>query len=127
MTAETAQQLHRLAASRNWRKFWARLFPPGPLAYLIHAERLEGLLVSRFRYIWAIDDFEADLDYQGHAYRLGMDWDGDLFLTAGCDVPEAAFRVVATHLEDYRWVSPRKVASLSRRYRRPAQATWIEK
>lgn len=127
MTVEPKQQHRWLTTSRNWRERLAKLFAPGPLAYLVHAERLEGLCVPRFRYIRAIDDFEADIDYQGHALRLGMDWYGDLFLSAGSDVPEPTFRAVADHLEHCRWVSPRILAGLSARYKRPAKATWIEK
>ena len=127
MTVEPKQQYHWLTTSRNWRERLANLFAPGPLAYLIHAERLEGLCVSHFRYIPAIDDFEAHIDYEGHALWLGMDWDGDLLLSAGCDAPVSTFRAVAEHLGRYRWVSPRKLTELSTRYTRPAKATWIEK
>ena len=102
-------------------------FRPGPMHYLVHLERLTGIEVAWFRYIWAIDDFDAILNYKGYELRLWMDWDGDIALMSTETVPPEIFGEVCAHLRQYRWVSGMSVAKYQKRYRKPAKVTWYEK
>jgi hypothetical protein len=82
-----------------------------PLALLIAASDLPGLTLIRFRYVPAIDDFFAELNFRGH--------DLDLF-----------FEQVAHHLSTHkiRWLKGlTRYREFERQYRRPAKATWYEK
>ena len=82
-----------------------------PLALLIAASDLPGLTLIRFRYVPAIDDFFAELNFRGH--------DLDLF-----------FEQVAHHLSRHkiRWLKGlTRFREFERQYRRPAKATWYEK
>jgi hypothetical protein len=114
------------APTRWWEVPFA-LLRPGPLAYLIHLERLDQLEIDAFRYVWAINDFEATVRYGAHHLSLWMGWEGDLVLMSAEDVPSEIFEHVCTHLHRYRWVSGLRVREWERRYRRPAKVTWYEK
>lgn len=113
--------------SSGWLQRLTSFLNPGPLHYLIHAQRLCGLEVLHFRYVWAIDDFEAELTYQSNQFWMHMGWEGELFLEAGPEVPADLFRKISLHLDQYSWVAPWKVENLRRRFARPAKTTWIEK
>ena len=60
--------------------------------------KLGGARRFRFRYVPAIDDFVAQLDFHGHSLDLHMEWEGDVSLTADPAVPEQMFSQVADHL-----------------------------
>jgi hypothetical protein len=97
---------------------------------LLRCEDLAHVQLASFRYIPAIDDFEANLSYRGHQFALWMDWDGDIALLAKPDVPEELFSELCVLLRSHkvkwyqRWRRLRRFQSM---YRRPAKATWYEK
>lgn len=126
--ATQQRQYHTFYRSpTNWKELLTKLLSPSPLAYLVHAERLPDLLVRHFRYIWAIDDFEALVEFKGYEVEVRMDWEGDLFLSADKEMPDRLFQTIAKHFDNYRLVPPWKVNALRKRYRKPAKVTWIEK
>ena len=94
---------------------------------MLHAEALPGLEVPHFRYIWALDDFDCRLVYQGSEISLMMDWEGDFSLGADDDVPEDVFDLVCRHFDSFKGASQFEVLRLRTRYLRPAKATWVEK
>jgi predicted NAD-dependent protein-ADP-ribosyltransferase YbiA (DUF1768 family) len=101
-----------------------------PISLLLAISDLPGLDLIRFRYVPAIDDFVAQLDFHGHSLDLHMDWDGDVSLTADQIVPEQMFGQVADHLSTHkirRFKWPMRLREFERQYRRPAKATWYEK
>jgi hypothetical protein len=97
---------------------------------LLRCEDLPQVQLASFRYIPAIDDFEASLSYRGHQFGLWMDWDGDIGLFAKREVPEELFSALCDLLRSHRikwyqrWGRHRSFRSI---YRRPAKATWYEK
>lgn len=103
------------------------LFQPSPIHYLIHLERLDELQIEMFRYIWAIEDFEATIEYKSHRMQLWMAWEGDLVLMGTDDVPNAVFQHVCVHLHRYKYVPVSRLNAYKKRYKRPAKVTWYEK
>jgi hypothetical protein len=106
--------------------FWSR----APAALLIAAPDLPGLDLVRFRYIPAVDDFVADLSFNGHKLELFMDCDADVSLFAEQDVPAQTFEQVAMHLATHKvpWLQRlKRFREFERLYRKPAKATLYEK
>jgi hypothetical protein len=108
------------------RKWW-HLLRDWALELVVHAEELPGLGVPRFRYIWALDDFDCLLVYQGYAIDLEMDWEGEFSLVAAEAVPDDVFDFVCRHFDTFEGVPQLKVRRLKARYLRPAKTTWLEK
>src|SRR5438477_13176758 len=69
---------------------WSWMTEPA-VEILLRCEDLAQVQLATFRYIPAIDDFEANLSYRGHQFALWMDWGGDISLHAKPDVPEESF------------------------------------
>ena len=92
------------------------LLKPGVLRYTVHLERLAGLQVRRFHYIWATDELLVEAQYQGFLFSIEMEWGGDLVLFAAERVPEEVFNHVCSHMKNYRTVWPGQVTRAQRRY-----------
>jgi hypothetical protein len=114
-------------APTKWWELPLALFQPSPIHHLIHLERMEQLRIETFRYIWAIDDFDATIRYGTHELKLWMGWEGDLVLMSTEEVPAEIFERVCSHLHRYKWVPPSRVNEWKRLYKRTAKATWYEK
>jgi hypothetical protein len=97
------------------------------LRYLIHAERLPGLKIESFRFVPAIDDFEAKLCFEGYKINFDMHYDWTLLITAEIGVPKEKFQTVAEHFDKYCKVPWRKVELLKKQFGKTTKATWIEK
>jgi hypothetical protein len=101
-----------------------------PISLLLAISDLPGLGLIRFRYVPAIDDFIAQLNFHGYSLDLRMEWEGDVSLTADHAMPEQMFSDVADHLSKHkiRWFRRlTRFREFERHYRRPAKATWYEK
>jgi hypothetical protein len=116
-----------LHAPTKWWQLPRALFQPSPMHYLIHLERLDQLQIEMFRYIWAIEDFEATIEYKSYRMQLWMAWEGDLVLLGTDDVPSEIFQHVCGHLHRYKHVPVSRLNEYKKRYKRPAKVTWYEK
>jgi hypothetical protein len=129
MSERSTTSQHGCILYKDKARGWSWMVEPA-VEILLRCEDLAHVQLASFRYIPAIDDFEANLSYRGHQFALWMDWDGDIALLAKPDVPEELFSELCVLLRSHkvkwyqRWRRLRRFQSI---YRRPAKATWYEK
>jgi hypothetical protein len=98
------------------------LLQPNVFQHISHMERLSGLCITSFHYVPATDELEVSVSYRGQCFMVSMAWGGDLYLSAGEQVPEELFRHVCLHMKAYRRVWPLRLLDAGKRYARIAKS-----
>ena len=125
---EFDKQIHYIKEPKSkWWQIISFQGYPGPLRYLIHADRLRGLKVESFRFVPSIEDFEAKLSYEDYEIDFEMHYNWTLLISADPEVPEEIFRTVAEHFDTYYKVPWKEVEIWKKQFEKNTKATWIEK
>ena len=125
---EYDRQIHYIKEPKSkWWQIISFQWYPGPLRYLIHADRLPELKVESFRFVPSIDDFQAKLHYEDYEIDFEMHSDWTLLISAELEVPKEIFHTVANHFDNYCKVPWKEKELWEKQFQKDTEATWIEK
>ena len=82
------------------RSFIQMLTKPGPFQYAIHLERLDGVVIKAFDYVPMADCFTVIAEFLGDVFQIESDWEGELLLVAGLEMPKEKFEILSKHMDN---------------------------